>query len=193
MQQLYLSIFHLPTILIVVLALCGQHDRLNLFIRAFGLSLVFTMAIFFVFPAITPLFYLTDDARPYIPATGVTYLSVIDLLRSGAPYDTAIHQLYGIVTFPSFHAASALLFAWGAWASSILRYPFLAINLGMLFVTPIEGSHYLIDLAGGLAVAALAIWIVVILDQRRTASATAEAADASRQAGPVAGPPVAVA
>ena len=65
--------------------------------------------------------------------------------------------LGGIVTFPSFHAASAVLFGWALWAVRWLRPLALLINGAMLAATPLNGGHYFIDLIAGVAIAVLAI------------------------------------
>ena len=65
--------------------------------------------------------------------------------------------LAGIVTFPSFHAASAALYAWALWPSRLLRPIVVLANGAMLAATPIVGGHYFIDVIAGVAIAALAI------------------------------------
>ena len=65
--------------------------------------------------------------------------------------------LGGIVTFPSFHAASAVLYAWALWPVRWMR-PIVVLAFGaMLAATPINGGHYLIDIIAGTAIAVLAI------------------------------------
>jgi len=74
--------------------------------------------------------------------------------------EVEIHNLYGILTFPSFHAASAVMFAWAGWSLRIFRWPLIAINMAMLAATPFEGAQYFVDLIGGALVALAAIAIV---------------------------------
>jgi membrane-associated phospholipid phosphatase len=66
----------------------------------------------------------------------------------------------GIVTFPSFHAASCLLYTWAFWPVRWMRPITLAANGLMLASTPIDGGHYFIDVFAGLALAAAAIALV---------------------------------
>ena len=63
----------------------------------------------------------------------------------------------GLITFPSFHAAGAVLLAWGFRSVPLLGIPFVALNIAMLATIPVIGSHYFVDVIGGIAVAALAI------------------------------------
>ena len=85
---------------------------------------------------------LHDVARQYNPR-----------LRSGSA--TSLGYL-GIVSFPSFHTAMAILFAvahrdiW--WSFPI----FLILNVLMLITIPYSGNHYLIDVIGGAVIAACA-------------------------------------
>jgi membrane-associated phospholipid phosphatase len=69
-------------------------------------------------------------------------------------------RLAGIVAFPSFHCASAILNAWAVWPVRSLRLPFMALNLLMIAATPVIGGHYLADLIGGALVAVLTIIVV---------------------------------
>jgi hypothetical protein len=63
----------------------------------------------------------------------------------------------GLVGFPSFHGALAMLVAWYAWHIRYLRWPVLALNAIVLIATPIQGGHHVVDLLGGLVVALAAI------------------------------------
>jgi membrane-associated phospholipid phosphatase len=65
--------------------------------------------------------------------------------------------LGGIVTFPSFHAASAVLYAWALWPVRWMRPIVVLAFTAMLAATPINGGHYLIDIIAGTAIAILAI------------------------------------
>lgn len=83
-----------------------------------------------------------------IPALRAREVGVVD-----------IAHLRGLVSAPSFHAAAAVLYIASAWRAPPLRWPLLALNGAMLLATPVEGTHYLIDLILGavVAVGALAV------------------------------------
>ena len=68
-----------------------------------------------------------------------------------------LDDLEGLITFPSFHTTNAILFAWTLWPVRYLRLPILVLNGLMVASTPTAGSHYFIDIVGGMAVAFLAI------------------------------------
>jgi membrane-associated phospholipid phosphatase len=92
---------------------------------------------------------LTDDA-------GFVHLPQLTAIRAGLPFDPSAN-FQGIVTFPSFHAAAGVLFAWFFWHVPLLRWPLLAINLCMIAATPLFGAHYFTDVAIGIALASLAL------------------------------------
>jgi membrane-associated phospholipid phosphatase len=54
-----------------------------------------------------------------------------------------------IITFPSFHAAMAVIFMGAASAIPVLRWPFIVLNVLLLAATPPIGSHYLFDVIIG--------------------------------------------
>ena len=81
-------------------------------------------------------------------------------------------SLTGIITFPSFHAAGAVILAWGWRGMRGLAWPGLILNLLMILSALIGGGHYLVDLVAGAAVAAASIRLAGAI-QRRLAGAKA--------------------
>ena len=63
----------------------------------------------------------------------------------------------GIISFPSLHAALAVIVIVALWPIPVLRWVILALNTLMLAATPIDGSHYFIDVIAGIAIAALSV------------------------------------
>jgi membrane-associated phospholipid phosphatase len=59
----------------------------------------------------------------------------------------------GIVTFPSFHAASAAIYLWALWPVRLLRPVAIIANGLMIAATPALGGHYFVDVAAGVALA----------------------------------------
>jgi len=84
---------------------------------------------------------------------------LVDLpaVRDGTLRALDLGALSGIVTFPSFHAASAVLYLWALWPVKWLRPVTLLANGTMLAATPIVGGHYFVDIFAGIAVAVGAI------------------------------------
>jgi membrane-associated phospholipid phosphatase len=65
----------------------------------------------------------------------------------------------GLISFPSYHAATALLYIWAAWRTPVLKWIVLLLNIAMLLATPLHGSHYFVDVIAGAVVAFITIRI----------------------------------
>ncbi len=81
-------------------------------------------------------------------------------LRAGAGAEMRtldLLSLAGIVYFPSFHAGSAILYAWAFWPIRWMRPIALFANGAMIAATPVHGAHYFIDIVAGIALAVLSI------------------------------------
>jgi len=64
----------------------------------------------------------------------------------------------GLIQFPSFHSAAAVLFMWAAHGIRLLRWPGLLLNVGVILSTFVSGAHYLADVLAGSVIAILSIW-----------------------------------
>jgi hypothetical protein len=154
----YMTIFISPAILLIALHWTGRHAEARRFMFAFTVALAATLLIFALVPARAALAHYLGTAVAYLPVSGIHHVRIIEDLRAGAMTAVDLSALAGLVAFPSFHAASAIIYIWAARPVRWLRTPMLAINLLMLASTPIEGGHYAIDLLGGAMVAALGIF-----------------------------------
>jgi hypothetical protein len=149
-------IFAIP----VVLAATQRYQRIEEFTFAFGAALIATTIVSGLVPAfgvfqqigLDPATIQHLNLQPYLDQ-----LRDLPPTRDGALRHLDLMGLGGIVTFPSFHAASAVLYAWALWPVRWIR-PIAAVAFAaMLAATPINGGHYLIDVIAGSAIAALAI------------------------------------
>ncbi|MDE5441911.1 PAP2 family protein [Bradyrhizobium sp. CSA207] len=145
----------------LVLALTARYVRLQLFMLAMSLALAVAIAISAVVPAIGTYYGLQLPAAHFPEINTAVYagqLRDILALRDGSLHELRPFFLSGIVSFPSFHAASAVLYVWALWPVRGIGGIAAALNLLMIAATPVIGAHYIIDIAGGIAVAASAIW-----------------------------------
>jgi membrane-associated phospholipid phosphatase len=168
-------IFGIP----LVLAAVSRYARLQEFVLAFALALVITTLISAWVPAIGVFYQLGLDPADYgnlQPEGYLTQLKELPLVRDGTRRHLDLLNLAGVVTFPSFHAASALLYGWALWPVRWMRPIAILANGAMLASTPIDGGHYFIDIIAGLAIAALAI-----VAARRMGLAAARRADRRRE------------
>lgn len=123
---------------------CGRPGR---FIGQVNLALLATMCCFAVFPA--------DNAATahgvYSPVSA-SWSAGLEALRSRLPVD----RMDGLVSFPSFHTAGAVLLI-AAWWPTRLRWPVAALELVLLIGVPAWGAHFLVDMLAGAGVALLVI------------------------------------
>ncbi len=145
----------------IVLALTARYVRLQSFMLAMSLALAITIAISAIVPAIGTYYGLQLPAARFPDVNTAAYagqLRDILALRDGSLHELELFRLAGIVSFPSFHAASAVLYMWALWPVRGIGGIAAALNLLMIAATPVIGAHYLVDVAGGIALAAGSIW-----------------------------------
>jgi membrane-associated phospholipid phosphatase len=145
----------------VILAATRRLVRLQVFVGAFGIALAVTLAISALVPAIGTYYGLKVPLSDY-PALDMTFYTAqlrdILALRDGSLRHLELFELAGIVSFPSFHAASGVLYLWALWPVRYLGGIAAAMNVWMIISTPVIGAHYVIDVIGGVVLAAVSIW-----------------------------------
>ncbi|OPY95130.1 hypothetical protein A5906_10775 [Bradyrhizobium sacchari] len=165
----------------VVLTLTARYVRLQVFMLAMSLALAVTVAISALVPAIGTYYGLQLPAAHFPEINTAVYagqLRDILALRDGSLHELHLFFLSGIVSFPSFHTASAVLYMWALWPVRGIGGIAAALNMLMIAATPAIGAHYLIDVAGGIALAATSIWVTNLCVERLGRTAPASAASA---------------
>ncbi|HEX8513629.1 MAG TPA: phosphatase PAP2 family protein [Allosphingosinicella sp.] len=165
----YLSFMMQPPLLIALLAWQGGFRRLHLFSFAFSFTLTVTCLIFYFVPAVSIYAHLQvppESFRNLHPVSTFQHLEFIEGMRAGTMAWIDPLKGAGLITFPSFHACGAVLLAWGFWGVRAARTPALLLNLTMLASTPLDGAHYLVDVIGGVLLAAAGIAIARALERR---------------------------
>lgn len=152
----YASIYLTPAILLVYFAQADRKVEARAFIASFWVAALLTLMLFMAFPAEGPLAYLVHGPIPYMPTSALYQSQLIPVLRDGSLHQVSLGALRGLVCAPSFHTTSATLFMLTAWPVRSLRWPMIAINCAMLLSIPVEGTHYLADMIGGVLVALVA-------------------------------------
>jgi PAP2 superfamily len=157
-RAIYLSLMPQTLVVILVLALAGRVTALRIFVLAFVFAALVTIAISALLPAegIWLLHGLKSADAATLPVSHTSWPVFLGL-RDGTVRMLAGFGAEGIITFPSLHAALAVILIAAFWPISALRWPIAAINSLMLVATPIDGSHYFIDVLAGIAVAALCL------------------------------------
>jgi hypothetical protein len=161
LQYSYGSFVFQPVAALIVLALIGKLRRAQVFVAAWLFAAVACVALSALLPAQSPYGHWTLEPLRDYPISGAVprALTVFLDVRAGRLRDLFAFEFEGIVTFPSFHALCGVLFAWAFWAVPYLRWPMVLLNGSMIASTPMVGSHYLIDVLVGLALAPAALWV----------------------------------
>ncbi|MCJ2183675.1 phosphatase PAP2 family protein [Novosphingobium sp. 1949] len=160
----YAMIYVSPGLLLAWHAWSGQRAEAHAFLAAVWLSAWLTLGAFAFMPAVGPFAYLWHAPVAYLPVSDLWQPQLIPALRDHSFTTIDPGQLVGLVSAPSFHAASGvLLIAFAARQFATvprLASVLIAIDVAMLLATPVEGTHYLIDLILGGLVAGFALFVV---------------------------------
>lgn len=166
----YVSLGYQPLLLIVILCLLKRSHLGWSFMSCWAGTLLISIAIFPLLPAVGAYahFGIADTMMPTVLCGSAWHYPVtLQHLRDGTINALGPDALEGIVTMPSFHAASAVLLAWAYGKIRYVRWPFLALNLVMWISAIPIGGHYLVDVLAGTGIALSAV-IAVERRARRT-------------------------
>lgn len=129
---------------VCLLSLPGRSPRV--FLGAFTVAAVACIAISAVLPAVG-----TSDAMPWSP--------IFAGLRDGTVRTLVAGGAQGIVSFPSFHAALAVILIATLW-STAGRWLAVVLNGLCLMATPTYGAHYLVDVIAGVVLGILSVAVL---------------------------------
>jgi membrane-associated phospholipid phosphatase len=136
----------------LTLSCLGRFERVWELCAAFSFCIFTATLTSVVFPAAGAFEHSGVAARfgAHLPSgSGVYHLRMLYSLRSASALTIDPFALRGMVTFPSFHTAMALMTA-AAWRDDpYLRGPMMVWNAGVITSTIPIGGHYLVDLLGG--------------------------------------------
>jgi membrane-associated phospholipid phosphatase len=142
---IYASLAVTPQLLVLLLILTRQYDRAWLILTAMTIAITVAILLLLVTPA-----YGT-------PPYAYRFIEVLDGLRDGTMRRLDATIMTGLVTFPSIHAADAVILARGYGWLGRLFLPLVILNLLMVGSALIIGGHYLVDLIAGVALAYFAM------------------------------------
>jgi membrane-associated phospholipid phosphatase len=153
----------------LLLSILGRAERLAELCSAYGFCLAVATICSVLLPASGAFEYLGLEpvfGTHLPPGSGVYHLEVLHALRSTTHLLINPFGLHGLVTFPSFHTAMALMTA-AAWRDDrFLKWPMFLWN-GLVIVSTVPvGGHYIVDLLAGAAT-----WFLVFSYGARWAAA----------------------
>jgi len=135
----------------------GTIERLCLALITAGLISVGVWILYPSFGAIT-VYGLPASIADRLPLSlNLDYARALLQLKAHGPGLISPTTVKGLVGFPSFHTAQAIITAWYARKLGMLFYPFLVFDVLVVVSTPIQGGHHIVDVIGGIAVAAITI------------------------------------
>jgi hypothetical protein len=148
----YCSLQPQAALAIIYFTVSDRTARIGELLLLVGVTLVATVAISVVWPALGPFAEYGDGHGTY-PYTDLL------VLREGGPWHFNLFTMQGVVTMPSYHTVMAMLFTYAFRGTGLIGRGIAALNLVMLLSIPPIGGHYLVDmLAGGaLALGAIAV------------------------------------
>lgn len=161
MNRIYFSVFPSTLLALIVLGFDADVRRLREFVWHYILAGLFTTILYFYLPAAGPFSEYGFEAR----ADQQRYLEHFHALRTHQFPTVSFSNLEGLITFPSFHTAWALLLAYAFRHYRWLWLPMLVLNLGVVVSTLTTGWHYGADVVGGALTAAAAILTTVLIQR----------------------------
>jgi hypothetical protein len=176
LRPIYLSLTLQMTTVVLCLAFSGRLLWLRVYTLAFLIAVLISIAVSAVLPAAGawPYYGLVPADSQIVPAVSTSW-PVFYGLRDGTFRLLVAVGSEGIITFPSLHAALAVIVIAALWPIAILRWVFLVLNTAMLAATPIDGSHYFVDVLAGIALAALALMTAQAIAVRAAAGPVSHA------------------
>jgi hypothetical protein len=176
MRVIYLSLTLQMTAVVLLLGFTGRLIWLRVYMLAFIFAALITIAISALLPAEGVwLHYGLHSSDPALVPVSSTSWPVFLGLRDGTFRQLMAVGAEGIITFPSLHAALAVIMIAAFWPVRVARWIGLSLNVLMLAATPIDGSHYLVDVLAGVAIAGASLlaarWIAERTRQPSAAAA----------------------
>ncbi|WP_245309740.1 phosphatase PAP2 family protein [Rhizobium sp. R339] len=163
-QAFHYQLLFLP----VLLSLCGHQSRAYQVVGTYGLICVIASIITIWYPALgtyTDFSLRPGDLKNINGILGVEYVPQILAVRNDPNFVLQLEHVSGIISFPSVHAAVAILCIWGAWTVRWTRLPMIFLNSLMLLAAITEGGHYVADLVAGIGVAGFSISSVTYISR----------------------------
>jgi membrane-associated phospholipid phosphatase len=165
-EYFYHALTWQPGLVVLLLVVTRQRDRCWIFLTAWGVSLVITLAIWPLAPAMStfPYYGVPKSALPHmVSRLPWAVPDVIGPIRAGTLRSIDLDTFIGLISFPSFHAAGATILGWAMLRTRLLWLPFVLLNIGVTASALVDGGHYLVDLIAGCAVACLSIALAKVL------------------------------
>jgi membrane-associated phospholipid phosphatase len=144
--------------LLVIFNVTRRLDRYRELVWLYVLTLLLVIPISWVIPAV--------GAWTYYGVANLTdayHLPHFDALRAGTMSKIVLMGVNGLITFPSFHTALAVILAYVTRGIKYVFPIFVALNILMIAATPTTGGHYFVDIVAGLALVCAVIRVTRVI------------------------------
>jgi hypothetical protein len=150
----YLSLIPQMFLACTVLGLAGEFKRVHIYVAAFIVSGLVAILFSAVMPCLSMFAHLAIPAGSY-PVFAVHLLT----LRDGTMSVISLANADGLITFPSYHTALAVIYTAAFWPIRGLKWVALIVNVLLIAATPVHGWHYIVDVIAGIVLGAAAWWV----------------------------------
>lgn len=138
--------------LLCILVIGSDAPRLWRFVTACTLAGLLVCIVYPFAPAAGAFVFFHASLNDFPTMSAATEFGPqIQAIQAGGRSISA-DQFVGFVSFPSLHAASAVIFSWAVWPRAWLRWPLIILNVLMCVAALLVGGHYLIDALAGIMV-----------------------------------------
>lgn len=162
LNQSYKWVLVFLPLAVVLPVLAGRSKYAKKFLVANLMCFAIGIPLFALLPAVGPWrYYHFPPTQSQIEACEAPLLA----LRLPGTYVLGSQEA-GIVCFPSFHVAWAILFAAALWGFRSLRIPVAVVSGMVILSTMTTGWHYFVDVLGGIILAIISIVLAKGLTQR---------------------------
>ena len=149
----YSSLVPQLLLLIFILNYRGRSARAWEMMWLFMVSCLICVVLSGIWPAVGAFgYYHVENDRAYVHVFMALHDGTLKIIG-----DTPIQ---GIIQFPSFHVALAILLTYAARGMPVLFIFYLELNTLVFLSTPSIGGHHFADLWGGIALAVVSILVV---------------------------------
>ena len=159
----YHSAFAQMMLLCVLLSFRRWQQRLSEFLSLFSVTFVATCFLMLLVPAAGAYPYYSPSREMFdgfSADAGMWHYQAFTMLRTEPTSLLRLENMKGLVTFPSFHTALAIITAYAARGIPFVRFPAVILNVIVIISTLPEGGHFLVDVLAGAFVAVAAIGLV---------------------------------
>ncbi|MXP30062.1 hypothetical protein GRI58_14730 [Porphyrobacter algicida] len=162
--------FQVP-LLFLILSGFGRVREMKAIVAAGGIALIGALLIFTLMPAEGGYIHY-GIARESVPdllvAMPFEFPEILQHLKSGAVHELSMHEINGLISFPSFHAVTAVILIMNWSKFRYLAFPGILLNAMVIFTALPIGSHYICDLVAGSILGYASMKLATFLVNRNT-------------------------